>query len=328
MIDYKNYFIFEILKEKILKTFSDRPSVFFYDRRTKSVFRKILVAPKPLTKYWFTDTTMQRVKLMDLSKCYPTKLGYLFEKHGPEIGMVFCNDDKLAFVYAISATNIQLIITSGTKKAFKLRVNDFGQRDYADFNKAMVGACVISYDNNKPEFLINNLLSIINNGKTPDLIKRGLFSKRNPDSRKALFRLIKDIDIREKKGRDYPITYNEFPELFNTYEDQKIKEAKIWTAIKMFIFLKTAKVIDQTFLSENDNYGIASKLSGNDSTGIIVVDSTWDSSIHVINPFAVSGHFRQQPKKNIKKEWYKELIYIDSYMKNGYHRNAKKDNQG
>ena len=27
-------------------------------------------------------------------------------------------------------------------------------------------------------------------------------------------------------------------------------------------------------------------------------------------------------KKNEKGEWYKELIFVDSYVRHGYHRNA------
>ncbi len=30
-----------------------------------------------------------------------------------------------------------------------------------------------------------------------------------------------------------------------------------------------------------------------------------------------------QNKKNPKGEWYKELIFVDSFVRHGYHRNAK-----
>ena len=32
---------------------------------------------------------------------------------------------------------------------------------------------------------------------------------------------------------------------------------------------------------------------------------------------------KMQNKKNDSGEWYKELIYVDSFVRHGYHRNAK-----
>lgn len=39
--------------------------------------------------------------------------------------------------------------------------------------------------------------------------------------------------------------------------------------------------------------------------------------------FIVRGFFRLQNKKNEFGEWYKELIFVDSFIRHGYHRNAK-----
>lgn len=316
MINYKNNFIFNVLDEKAAKMFAQNTSFIFYDRRIKTAFRKIIAAPKPLVKYYFTDSTMSRIKQMDLTHCYPTKLGYLFEKFGQEVGICISKENNLAFAYIITATNIQLIVTSGTNKSARASLDDFGKENYAPWMKSIVGSCVISYHTDIPEILPNNTWSIIN--------KKDIeYSKMN----KELIREIQNIGKELKKlpsGLSFSdITSKDSALIFNLMEDSKIKSYKIWDAIKMFIFLKTAKVIDQTFISENQNYGSKSKSKQNESNGIIIVDSTWDSSIHVINPFAVSGYFRDQPKKNKKNEWYKELIYIDSYMKSGYHRNAK-----
>ena len=108
---------------------------------------------------------------------------------------------------------------------------------------------------------------------------------------------------------------------FRSVSHTLFKQAFVLFA-SMFIFLKTANVVDKTFISDS-KIGVKGNTTEKENEGIIVVDSTWDSSIHVINPFAVSGHFREQPKKNEKKEWYKEIIYIDSFMKTGYNRKAK-----
>lgn len=319
MIDFKNNFIFSLLQPKVLKKFSSYSSAMFYDKRTKTAFRKIIAAPKPFNKYFFASTTMKRIKAIDLSSCHPNKLEYMFEKHGPEIGICICNEDNLGFVYIIGATDIQLVITSGTKKSVVLHSNNFGKVNYAPLMKTIVGACVISYQKNEVEILVNNTLSMLLTQKNnPD------FKFHNEESRE-LIKMYKELSLMPKNLKLDEITQRESPCLFNSYQDIKIKTDKIWVAIQMFIFLKTANVIEQTFISENTIYGNKSKSKENDLNGITVIDSTWDSSVHVINPFAVTGHFRNQPKKNKKNEWYKELIYIDSYMKCGYHRNAKKD---
>lgn len=56
-------------------------------------------------------------------------------------------------------------------------------------------------------------------------------------------------------------------------------------------------------------------------------DSSWFTTICRNEGFHVRGHFRLQPKK-VNGEWIKELIYINEFEKQGYHRQAKieKDN--
>ena len=48
----------------------------------------------------------------------------------------------------------------------------------------------------------------------------------------------------------------------------------------------------------------------------------FDETINVAGPFPVRGHFRKQQKKDAAGQWYHDLIYIDTFMKNGYHRKA------
>ena len=49
--------------------------------------------------------------------------------------------------------------------------------------------------------------------------------------------------------------------------------------------------------------------------------SNWFTTICRNEQFGVKGHFRLQPKK-INGEWTKEIIYIQPYIKHGYHRTA------
>ena len=46
------------------------------------------------------------------------------------------------------------------------------------------------------------------------------------------------------------------------------------------------------------------------------------NSANRYNNIFVRAHFKLQPKKNKMGEWYKELIFIESYTRHGYHRNA------
>jgi hypothetical protein len=52
------------------------------------------------------------------------------------------------------------------------------------------------------------------------------------------------------------------------------------------------------------------------------MDSRWFRKTVNDNNIFVRGFFRFQNKKNEKGEWYKELIFVDSYVRHGYHRNA------
>lgn len=316
MINYKENYIFNFLEKKALRGFSSFSSCIFYDKRIKEVFRKQLsISVKPI-KYYFTDSTMKRVLPIDLANCYPTKLGYLSDKYPDEFGLCICKLDNIGFIYQIGLNDIKIIVTSGTNKSGNTTIDEFGRIDYSAWNKTIVGSAIISFDSDKVSIMPNNTLSFILNGKLEfagaemksEILKIAKSMKKIADSEKTLLSITKNDDLR----------------LFNLVEDIKIKEAKIWTAIKMFIFLKTANVVDKTFISDS-KICVKGNTAEKENEGIIVVDSTWDSSIHVINPFSVSGHFRYQPKKNEKKEWYKEVIYIDSFMKTGYNRRAKID---
>ena len=56
---------------------------------------------------------------------------------------------------------------------------------------------------------------------------------------------------------------------------------------------------------------------------VIVMDSRWFRKIVNDNDIFVRGFFRFQNKKDENGEWYKELIFVDAFVRHGYHRNAK-----
>ena len=146
MIDYKNYFILKYWKK--IKTFSDRAYPYFsMIGELNLLFRKNISCPKTINK--ILVYRHYHAKVVDgFIKMLPHQTWLSVWKAWPWNCMVFCNDDKLAF--ACYQQLISINNNKGTKNICR-EVNDFSQRDYADFNKT----CVISYynsDNNKPEF--------------------------------------------------------------------------------------------------------------------------------------------------------------------------------
>ena len=87
--------------------------------------------------------------------------------------------------------------------------------------------------------------------------------------------------------------------------------------------MKYAKVYDETLISVDiktrNKYSIPKEESS-----IIKIDSFWDKNIDVINPFVVSGHYRDQPHGAGRK--LRKTIYIDGFMKSGYSRKATMNN--
>lgn len=57
------------------------------------------------------------------------------------------------------------------------------------------------------------------------------------------------------------------------------------------------------------------------------MDSKWFRKIINDNDIPVRGFFRMQNKKNDEGEWYKELIFVDPFIRHGYHRDAKIENE-
>lgn len=57
---------------------------------------------------------------------------------------------------------------------------------------------------------------------------------------------------------------------------------------------------------------------------ILHLNSSWWTEIMRDAAFSVRGHFRLQPKKDEAGEWTRELIWINTFVKTGYHRRSQK----
>lgn len=76
------------------------------------------------------------------------------------------------------------------------------------------------------------------------------------------------------------------------------------------------------------DYKRKEKIRNESGQEVVVMDSRWFRKIVNDNNIFVRGFFRFQNKKNEKGEWYKELIFVDSYYRSGYHRDALIEDDG
>jgi hypothetical protein len=99
----------------------------------------------------------------------------------------------------------------------------------------------------------------------------------------------------------------------------------IYLAVKKYVPVETVVVPYNGTLKMSDvitDYKFKDKIQNISGQEVIVMDSRWFRKTVNDNDIFVRGFFRFQNKKNEKGEWYKELIFVDSYVRHGYHRNA------
>lgn len=98
-----------------------------------------------------------------------------------------------------------------------------------------------------------------------------------------------------------------------------------YVAVKKYVKVETV-VIPQGKFTEIDGtpleYVEKKKVLNLLGQEVIVMDSRWFRTIVNDNDIYVRGFWRMQNKKNEFGEWYKELIFVDPFVRHGYHRNA------
>lgn len=127
---------------------------------------------------------------------------------------------------------------------------------------------------------------------------------------------------------DPTLIYND--ELFYGSNQEEIysilaNKLMIYLAVKKYVPVETIVVPYNGTLKMSDvitDYKFKDKIQNISGQEVIVMDSRWFRKIVNDNDIFVRGFFRFQNKKNEKGEWYKELIFVDSYVRHGYHRNA------
>lgn len=100
----------------------------------------------------------------------------------------------------------------------------------------------------------------------------------------------------------------------------------VYLAVKKYVKVETV-IIPQGIYTALEGtpleYVEKKKVINQTGQEVIVMDSRWFRKIVNDNDIYVRGFWRMQNKKNSEGEWYKELIFVDPFIRHGYHRNAK-----
>lgn len=123
------------------------------------------------------------------------------------------------------------------------------------------------------------------------------------------------------------------PDLYDTTKEERLKLYECvanliitYLAVKKYAKVETIIVPNKTITIVEDTineYKHKEKVRNDSGQKVIIMDSRWFVKIINDNDIFVRGFFRLQNKKNELGEWYKELIFVDSFVRHGYHRNAK-----
>lgn len=106
----------------------------------------------------------------------------------------------------------------------------------------------------------------------------------------------------------------------------RLRFIAVYLAVKKYVKVETLIIPQGTFSSIEGTtleYVERKKVVNQTGQEVIVMDSKWFKKIINDNDIPVRGFFRMQNKKNDDGEWYKELIFVDPFIRHGYHRNAK-----
>jgi hypothetical protein len=359
MIDYHDLFAWSFaLQPKSLKAFSKKRFSFLPEKRLIDLFRMFLTRKGPIIKYYVTPKTLKRIEKMDLDTLDLRSLSFLKDQYYKECGFFFF-DSKVHCLYTITGHSIILFVMQGEGGKKLSPANYSVASPFLSFekqlsaarnislNKSLIGTAVIPFSKSEITITINNDLFLAWFALVPYLKTDGdgwNFEGFDKDSKKRIFKILNYFTSTVKENLDYRTTlfkdkeelcltqkkfvgaFSDNKEYRGLLHDYSYKSKIVKNCVNTIIFLKTAKVVDETFIPFDDNKEREYKKSDYGTKGVIKVDSFYNTNIDVIAPFMVRGHFRNQPKK-VDGIWTREPIYIDTFMKSGYHRRATIEKQ-
>lgn len=106
----------------------------------------------------------------------------------------------------------------------------------------------------------------------------------------------------------------------------RLRFIAIYLAVKKYMPVEITTIPQGTFTAVAGTpleYVEKKKVINQCGQEVVVMDSKWFKKIINDNDIPVRGFYRMQNKKNADGEWCKELIFVDPFIRHGYHRNAK-----
>jgi len=304
---------------RALHTFSRRGTTAFITRHAKTLFRTIILRYRFNIKnryFRITPTTRKRLNNIPIETVNGKDLAELGLSKLNETGVVYF-DNGLHFIYAIGKSGVYIMASSTHGKR-----NIGTDNNYYHMETLMDGFIYVNFLSNKVEYIINS--PIMCAAKDNDafhfdeqVLKLAIkiikdLEKQFPNSKENTSVLLEKADKKSLAG-------------LHTVHFELLKN-KVELCFRAFMFIHFAKIITSTVVSNKPSIKtlkmdrlLKRKTIYDD---IIVVDTIYDETQQVINPFSVSGHFRNQPCGRNHNE--RKLIYIDTFMKTGYTRLATK----
>ncbi|WP_277234491.1 hypothetical protein [Phocaeicola salanitronis] len=158
-----------------------------------------------------------------------------------------------------------------------------------------------------------------------------LFRQNDGKSQLLLYFYVESTEDNKRHIYTSPTLIND-DQLFNGSNEERnaiyerlANKLIVYLAVKKYVKVETIVVPVGKVVKFDDailDYKAKEKVRNESGQEVIVMDSRWFRKIVNNNDIFVRGFFRFQNKKNEKGEWYKELIFVDSYIRHGYHRDA------
>lgn len=187
------------------------------------------------------------------------------------------------------------------------------------------------YDDNECGIIISKHWGTIVYGFGEDTLYVWMFTTHHDGSKLYLYFYVKSTESNTRQIYTWPTLLDDENLFFGDKEERKhIYEYLTnfiisYLAVKKYVEVETV-VIDPGAITKLDDtilpYKHKEKVRNDSVQQVIVMDSRWFRKIVNDNDIFVRGFFRLQNKKNAAGEWYKELIFVDSFVRHGYHRNA------
>lgn len=320
MIDYKRLMGWSsvVSNKKGLRLRFDKGTIVVSDVRQRSLWRAIMHKTTPYIKFYVTPYTVKRIHAMELSDLHGNMFEYLRDKYLDETGFIYM-EDGVHCLYHVGSDCIAIWVMKGTLKnalSGYVHKNDNSLRMFMNCD---YGCAVIPFQSENIDISINSTIDRMM------AICKGHKFMIDPIEQKRIMGMAHCLGDCENKQDIILERLSESKEYKPLADDYTIRREAVERCVKAFVFIKTAKTINETFIPTGSTTERQFMPTDYNGKGVIKVDTFWDKEIDVIAPFQVRGHFRNQPKKNDKGEWIKEVIYIDAFMKSGYHRKATKD---